>query len=233
VEISAEKSVTVSKVIVLANGLVGACQRLAPTVTTQPAKDLIKSLTENLLSRFQNMEENRILARPTFLDPRLKKHGFTSSTALERAQQDITNEVTRMIDSQQQSATTTQAEAGTLDNNDDDLIWGDFDRRNTASISQATPMATSIMEVKQYLQESNIARRCDPLMWWKSRELVYPHLSKIAKAELCKVATLVPSERVFSKSGQLISDRRNRLKASNVQMVMFLNANIGFQSSHS
>ena len=33
-------------------------------------------------------------------------------------------------------------------------------------------------------------------------------------------------KRVFSKSGQLISDRRNRLKAKHVQMVMFLNANL-------
>ena len=32
---------------------------------------------------------------------------------------------------------------------------------------------------------------------------------------------------VFSKSGQLISERRSRLAAKNVQKVLVLNANIG------
>jgi len=102
-----------------------------------------------------------------------------------------------MIVSQQHSATQAKATKSTPHDNDDDLIWGDFDWRNAASVSQATPMAVSIIEVKQYMQDSNIARQCDPLVWWKSHEIVYPHLSKIAKAELCMVVTSVPSERVF------------------------------------
>jgi len=47
----------------------------------------------------------------------------------------------------------------------------------------------------------------------------------MAKRYLCIVATSVPSERVFSKSGQLISERRSRLTSKNVQMIMFLNGN--------
>jgi len=66
----------------------------------------------------------------------------------------------------------------------------------------------------------------DPLAWWRGRVNVYPRLSQLARRHLCMVATSVPSERVFSKSGQLISDRRSRLSPKNVKMVMFLNANI-------
>ena len=36
----------------------------------------------------------------------------------------------------------------------------------------------------------------------------------------------VPSERLFSKAGQLVSERRNRLKPSNVDMLLFLNNNL-------
>ena len=53
---------------------------------------------------------------------------------------------------------------------------------------------------------------------------VYRELVPLARRSLCVVATSVPSERVFSKAGQLISARRNRLSAKTVKMVMFLNA---------
>jgi len=118
----------------------------------------------------------------------------------------------------------TCSETRSTDEHDDD-IWGEFDRRSSTTVS--TPMSSAIIEVRQYLEEPNIGRHEDPLVWWKGRVSVYPRLSAMAKRQLSIVATSVPSERVFSKSGQLISERRSRLTAKNVQMVMFLNANIG------
>jgi len=113
----------------------------------------------------------------------------------------------------------------TADEQDDDNgIWGEFDRRASSTIT--TPTSSAIIEVRQYLEEPHIERHEDPLAWWKSRVSVYPTLANMAKKHLCIVATSVPSERVFSKSGQLISERRSRLSHKNVQMTMFLNANI-------
>jgi len=108
---------------------------------------------------------------------------------------------------------------------DDDGIWGEFDRRSSSRIT--TPTSSAIIEVRQYLKEPNIRRHEDPLAWWKGRVSVYPRLAAMARRHLSIVATSVPSERVFSKSGQLISERRSRLAAKNVQMVLFLNANMG------
>jgi hypothetical protein len=80
--------------------------------------------------------------------------------------------------------------------------------------------------VRQYVEEPIIGRLADPLAWWKERmHGNLRHLRPLAKRSLCIVATSVPSERVFSKSGQLISARRNRLASKTVQMVMFLNHN--------
>jgi len=118
----------------------------------------------------------------------------------------------------------TCSETRSTDEHDDD-IWGEFDRRSSTTVS--TPTLSAIIEVRQYLEEPNIGRHEDPLVWWKGGVSVYPKLSAMAKRQLSIVATSVPSERVFSKSGQLISERRSRLTAKNVQMVMFLNANIG------
>lgn len=74
---------------------------------------------------------------------------------------------------------------------------------------QSTPMSSSIIEMRQYTEEANINRkRDDPLNWWKAREMIYPRLAKLAKKYLSIVGTSVPSERVFSKAGQVVSDLR-------------------------
>ena len=63
----------------------------------------------------------------------------------------------------------------------DDLLWGDFDRRNSAAMSNETPRSNAVVEMRQYLQESPIFRKNDPLAWWKSRQNVYLHLFKLCR----------------------------------------------------
>ena len=48
-------------------------------------------------------------------------------------------------------------------------------------------------------------------------------LQSVARVCLSTVATSVPSERLFSKAGELVSAKRNRIKAKNVDMMLFLN----------
>lgn len=45
------------------------------------------------------------------------------------------------------------------------------------------------------------------------------------KRRLCIVATSVPSERIFSKSGQIINEKRTRLGHKRVSELVFLNFN--------
>ena len=103
------------------------------------------------------------------------------------------------------------------------LIWEEFD--STAAVVVVNPQSSAMSLVRQYIEEPNIARNQDPLAWWKERVHIYRQLVPLAKKYMCIVATSVPSERVFSKSGQLISARRSRLAPKTVQMVMFLNSN--------
>ena len=51
----------------------------------------------------------------------------------------------------------------------------------------------------------------DPLVWWLSQKDMLPVIAELARKYLCACGTSVPSERLFSKAGFIVSDYRNRL----------------------
>lgn len=61
-EMSGDKYVTVSKVIMLAHGLSSACTKIKATVTTQLANELVDTLLADLHARFGGSESNMVLA---------------------------------------------------------------------------------------------------------------------------------------------------------------------------
>ncbi|KAK7158565.1 hypothetical protein R3I94_005021 [Phoxinus phoxinus] len=80
--------------------------------------------------------------------------------------------------------------------------------------------------MRRYSEEKFIPRDKDPLVWWQEHHQTYPGLSKLAVKYLGTVATSVPAERVFSKAGEVVSKKRNRLKGKTVNMLLFLNKNL-------
>ncbi|KAL4648039.1 Zinc finger BED domain-containing protein 1, partial [Arapaima gigas] len=47
----------------------------------------------------------------------------------------------------------------------------------------------------------------DPLHWWKRKQEEYPLLAALPRRHLCVQATSSPSEKLFSKAGQITSHR--------------------------
>ena len=72
-EISAERAVTASKIIMLARGLTTACNKIQPTLKSDPSKQVLAKLLEGMQKRFTAMESNILLARATFLIHVLKR----------------------------------------------------------------------------------------------------------------------------------------------------------------
>ena len=62
----------------------------------------------------------------------------------------------------------------------------------------------------------------DVLKFWDTHGPIYPYLKKIVEPYLSMVATSVPSERIFSKAGQVMTDIRNRLTGDNLNKLLFL-----------
>ena len=66
----------------------------------------------------------------------------------------------------------------------------------------------------------------DALVWWRVNEPRFPTIAKIAKSYLCCPATSVPSERIFSTAGNVITNKRCSLTPDNADMLIFLNKNL-------
>ena len=66
----------------------------------------------------------------------------------------------------------------------------------------------------------------NPLQWWASSMMRYPRLSQLATKYLAPPATSVPSEQAFSAAGNIVNIKRSCLLPDNVNMLVFLAANL-------
>ena len=82
------------------------------------------------------------------------------------------------------------------------------------------PLSRAIKKADTYLADDILSLKEETgnincqLEWWDKHQHMYPNLSKIFKSKYKIISVSVPCERRFSKSGQLISDRRSSFKKS-------------------
>lgn len=110
--------------------------------------------------------------------------------------------------------------------------WAIFDEIIGQNSTHGTPLSKAIKEIEMFLADEMLPRinregqwNC-PLQWWKNHRHVYPNLTKLFISKCNIVATSVPCERMFSKTGNIITERRTRLTTENVEKLMFLNVNL-------
>lgn len=95
----------------------------------------------------------------------------------------------------------------------DNAIYGDQFIHRDQSIGR---------ELTQYLSELPEPRGTDVLVYWKSRQEVYPALAKMAMTFLAIPATSAPSEGVFSKTKNILGPQRASLSSLNVEVLLCL-----------
>ena len=105
-------------------------------------------------------------------------------------------------------------------------LWALFDREAEEARTSRNATADATVEIQRYLAEPPLARNSDPMVYWTANKNVYPHLYVLAMQFLSTPATSVPSERIFSKCGDVVSKKRNRLKPALVEKIIFLNKNM-------
>ncbi|XP_026482485.1 zinc finger BED domain-containing protein 4-like [Ctenocephalides felis] len=198
-EISADKYVSLSKIIVYCRLL---CQHLdmhKRKETVPIVKKLIKQLRYSMHQSFyieHDLESNQLYAEATILDPRFKKNGFSDQTKYHKALANL-----------KQTFKENCAPIQKTQNLFPGSIWEQY------IIETSVPEydGSGANELSRYIEEPIVSLHEDPLMWWSSRKLVYPHLYEVVLKRLNIPGNSIPSERIFTKVARELNERRASL----------------------
>ncbi|XP_066583331.1 E3 SUMO-protein ligase ZBED1-like [Prorops nasuta] len=212
--ISGEFYMTASKSLPIVSTLKETLSQLIPI--TEVGNKMKQLLLEQFELRFQNIEEEKILAMATILDPRFKSIHFNNETACSNIISDINMilniEVAKEIEN-------VNVQSINLNNTSfwsyhEALIHEIKSKERTTFNSSQMPE-----DFRFYLSQPPIDIKECPIQFWKSNN---SKLSELGRKYLTVVASSVPCERLFSKAGRIITESRNRLSAEHLQQLIFL-----------
>lgn len=224
-QLSGEKYPTMGLVIPLIRGLQYS---LNITNTETPTGVQVKeTLLDVVQRRLGALESNKHVAIACLLDPRFKKLAFDLESNATNAQQLCLEELAFLRNSTSEASQPAVTQELELETTKPLSIWDYFEKRklNYAATSTTTSPTENIITLQQYLELPLLDRKSNPLVYWKSMKTNNPDLYRLHLKYSCIPATSVPSERIFSKTGQLTNSRRNRLLPKHLDYIIFLNAN--------
>lgn len=226
---SGETYATGSYAIILTNGIVEVYSNFRKDESYSAlSQTIINTISLEINTRLGNLEISNSLILTTFLDPRFKNLGFTCNNIAAKAKEVAISQITSRIKNNTRSrlaTETTEHSGSTAVVQEENDIWGNFDRKVASFQTTGSAQSKALVEVQRYLEEQPINRTSDPLKWWRENSYNYPHLSELMQDKFISVVTSVPCERLFSKSGEIVSDRRSRLSATKVKQLLFVNCN--------
>jgi len=187
----------------------------------------------SMQTRFGSCEGQDIYYLSTILDPRFKNRVFSSQAEMRRSQERLIIKCEETIqvntaESSPRSQDIPSKRARTNQRSDaGSILWATVDDIIKEYDSEPDDDYTACEKmVHSYLGEPNADRHSNPLQYWKKNELQYPLLAQLARKYLAPPCTTVPSERLFSTAGNIVTDKRTRLDIDKVEMLLFLNKNI-------
>ncbi|XP_065197184.1 zinc finger BED domain-containing protein 4-like [Sycon ciliatum] len=178
---------------------------------------LCHKLASELANKFHldPVDLSRMHVSAAALDPRSRSLAFLDDAGRKAVKLEL---LQRCIADGQEAATAAEP-APKRTPQDLDLFFG------AATVEEVSYSAGVERELEVYFSETTAPPATNPLKWWCVNEDRLPHLAKVAKAILCVPATSVPSERVFSAAGHIVSKRRAGLSEESVDALIFLQQN--------
>ena len=223
-ELCGERYVTSSKLIPMVNCLKKKVESLRIKVKTATAKSLLSRLVSEISKRFGQIESSHVNAISTILDPRFKRIHFNDRMACANAVNHISRCIRRLNQSNAAAAAAAAMiteDANQIDDADVNDMWS-YHENLVSQIQNSTEeqLAENQMptELKYYLSQPLIKLKENPMDFWSKQYVsLYPMLCTIARKYLSVVATSVPSERLFSRAGNMLTDNRSRLSPNNLK----------------
>ena len=114
------------------------------------------------------------------------------------------------------------------DANTEATNWLDANQKALKARTSSRPSDLECLsrELDEYVDEANIAEDKNPYQWWAANHTRFPNVADVARQYLAIPATSVDSERVFSRCGQVCSDRRSSLTPQHIEQLVFLSQNL-------
>ncbi|XP_030751768.1 zinc finger BED domain-containing protein 1-like isoform X2 [Sitophilus oryzae] len=237
-QISGDKYPTASLIIPISLGIHKQLTEIGIGIETQVCKTLVEALKVSIVKRLFPYESRNSVQLAALLDPRVKKLGFRLQENANEGHESLKREVVRIINSGSHAAAESfeaapmaKVEVEESSNKSPTVTSQSifsFLKERTEKAILINPLSESIILVRQYLEIPPVNMAADILKYWKTSP--YKYLDTLALKYLCIPATSVPSERVFSQAGIIISTKRSRLKSKNVNKMIFVNKNQKFLS---
>ncbi|XP_070167962.1 E3 SUMO-protein ligase ZBED1-like [Polyergus mexicanus] len=206
-EVLGENYVTSSKIIPMIyclNKSIGAVQ--PNTILGYETKTII---INEIHKRFGAIEQVHSLAISTLLDPRFKKIYFIDKIACFQA----ISKTTLML-----SAVETEIETNQFLPLDESTR--SLNVKDVKSAGNIWRFHRTLVKENQPVED---LKKCDPVKYWCiHKDTMYKKISKIVYKYMCIVGTSVPSERLFSIAGNIVTPSRNRLSGKRLQKLIFL-----------
>ncbi|XP_059916026.1 E3 SUMO-protein ligase ZBED1-like [Gadus macrocephalus] len=228
--LSTETSPSVSMILPLKTRIL---QSMAPSVEDSTiTQDVKTAIREDLKPRYTSPPTLQdYLHRSTALDPRFKSLSHIDPDLRQRTYSDLTTEIVSSLATEDcdegQAAEPTGANLDTSPPQKKSALAELFGETFASKdMDSKTPADIIKEEVAFYLAASGIAVDGDPLTWWKSNECKYPHIAKMARCYLAVPGSSVPTERVFSTAGDIVTAKRSTLSPDNVDTLVFLKKNL-------
>lgn len=181
--------------------------------------DTHKHIRESLNARWEDPKMTGWLA--TILDPRFKSLTIATSTMRNA----VIHELRRKImQSELFNSNLTETIVATS-NNISSFFDDQEDLNSFSNIDTELQIYFSIPQIPKYDIGDPLYEKYNPLIWWNENQKTLPLLAEQARIFLGMPATSVPSERLFSDAGNVLTDKRNRLSANIVHDLLFLKEN--------
>ncbi|CAI6356013.1 unnamed protein product [Macrosiphum euphorbiae] len=164
------------------------------------------------------------LTHPTALS--LKKAMLENLDKSSRAIKFIKNKINEIKSNCEEPNSSNQGSSDD-DGERSDSLWSvhnDLVSKKAASQSSEQSEERMPTELKHYISQPTILLGDDILKYWDINGNMFPLLKKIVQPYLSLVATSVISERLFSKAGNIMTEKRNRLKGEKLQQLLFLSS---------
>lgn len=213
-ESSGENYITISKIIPMISCLQKQLAQIQPRFELLfEIKDVLHA---EITRRFGQIEQVKPIAIATILDPRFKNLHFSDPVACSNAMAEL-----RRLSKPDISSSESEGEVGTSKENVDSYDFWAHHKMLAHGQKRKKSLLTND-ELSLYLSNPVSPLNSNPLELWEEMKTVFPMLYKQSRISFTMVATSVPSERLFSKAGGVMTKTRNRLTGSRLEKILLL-----------